>query len=94
MASKECALAIESSSGEPIRRSGTDWGAALELQRAVRTCVSRVSRTSNDRWPGRYPAGNRSAIGLGITVPLRLFTAYRLASASHHAAEELDPPGD
>jgi hypothetical protein len=43
---------------------------------------------------GRYPAGNRSAIGLGITVPLRLFTAYRLASASHHAAEELDPPGD
>src|SRR5271165_5479143 len=39
--------------------------------------------------PRRQPFGHRP----WITEPLRLF-AYRLAGASHHAAEELDPPGD
>jgi len=29
-----------------------------------------------------------------IIESLRLLAAYRLAGASHHAAEELDPPGD
>lgn len=29
-----------------------------------------------------------------IIESLRLLAAYCLAGASHHAAEELDPPGD
>jgi hypothetical protein len=33
----------KSSSGEPIRRSGTDWAAAIELQRAARNAVMRLS---------------------------------------------------
>ena len=36
-----------------------------------------------------HPFGHRP----WIIEPLRLF-AYRLAGASHHASDELDPPGD
>jgi len=39
--------------------------------------------------PRRQPRGHRP----WVIEPLRLF-AYRLAGASHHTAEELDPPGD
>ena len=40
--------------------------------------------------PCGQPLGHRP----WIIVPLRLFAAYRVAGASHHAAEELDPTGD
>src|SRR5271154_4163451 len=40
---------------------------------------------------GRCPAGSHRP---WIIEPLRLFAAYRLAGASPHTAEELDPPGD
>jgi hypothetical protein len=54
------------------------------------------SWTSNDRMPdGRaVPCGRPSGHLPWIFEPLRLFAAYRVAGASHHTADELDPPGD
>jgi hypothetical protein len=40
---------------------------------------------------GRVPRGQPFGHRRWIIEPLRLFAAYRLAGASHHAAEELDP---
>jgi 1-acyl-sn-glycerol-3-phosphate acyltransferase len=91
--------AIDITVGEPIWPSGTDWAAAIELQHATRNAVLRLSgepdvEWTNDRRAGRCPTGQPFGHRPWIVEPLRLFAAYRLAGASHYAAEELDPPGD
>ena len=51
---------------------------------------SRMPKADGRAVPCGQPFGHRP----WIIEPLRLFATYRVAGASHHTAEELDPPGD